>query len=68
MLVSRYLAERSLPVSYIVSIMRSSEIFRVAVRKLARLMAFMDRIAATAFRSIHGICTRPYIGSHVSPK
>ena len=33
-----------------------------------RLRAFMARIAATALRSMQGICTSPAMGSHVSPR
>ena len=58
---------RSFPVSYMVRTIVSKDIFLVFVRKLASDTAFMERIAATAFLSMQGICTRPFTGSQVSP-
>ena len=55
------------PVSYIVRTTMSNEMLRVPTRKQARLHASIARFAATALRSMHGICTSPQIGSQVSP-
>ena len=46
----------------------SKVILRVSVKKFASDTALIARIAATALRSMQGICTRPAIGSQVKPK
>ena len=53
--VSLYSDDKSSPVSFIVRITLSSEIFLVFQRKLERFTAFIALIAATALRSMHGI-------------
>ena len=66
--VSLYFFEMSRPVSFITRMTLSSEIFLESLRKLARLTALIARIAATALRSMQGICTSPQIGSQVRPR
>lgn len=66
--VSRYAQAISRPVSRMVTITESSDIFLVPDKKFDILAAFIARIAATALRSMHGICTSPPIGSQVSPR
>ena len=57
-----------MPVWYMVSTTKSKEILRLPDRKLARDRALMARMAATALRSMQGICTRPHTGSQVRPR
>ena len=58
----------SLPVRYMVATTSSNEILRLAYRKRDRLTELMARMAATALRSMQGICTRPFTGSQVRPR
>ena len=57
-----------MPVSYIVRTTMSNEMVLVPTSMCARFEASIARFAATAFRSMQGIWTRPQMGSHVSPK
>ena len=56
------------PVSYIVRTTMSNEIVLVPTSMCARFAESMARLAATALRSMQGICTRPQMGSHVRPR
>lgn len=57
-----------MPVSYIVRTTMSKEMVLVPTSMCARFEASIARFAATAFRSMQGIWTRPQMGSHVSPR
>ncbi|MDI2037365.1 hypothetical protein PJL15_04513 [Paenarthrobacter nitroguajacolicus] len=58
----------SLPVSRMVTITSSNDTRCVPSPHNAIFAALIAFAAAIAFRSIHGICTNPPIGSHVNPR